>query len=232
MKRQRYIKFFEDDFLNIHYLTNLYKQFNHQLFDNKLQEYPIVVKSLKNVGAAVKSIGIRNKPETWKIQEIVFSNQIIRSEDEIKGILLHEMIHVNIIENHVIDYGGMHGIIFRNQLYDLQKKVSFKIPESENITHKLLNPEYIKKKFVIAVLLNSMHSISVYNIKLKNKILDEIKEYPIDWLNKYKPIIIQSDNIQLLKYPVKSTFSRLHNYVIDENLAKEILNDSEILYQF
>ena len=153
---------------------NLYREFNKKYFNNKLNEYPIVVKSLKRLAASVNSIGVRNKPETWIIKNIIFSNQLEYNEEEIKGIMLHEMIHVKLIEEQRSEFGGQHGLFFKQELEDLQKKVSFKIPVTEDITYKFVSKD-VKAKNVIAIFLNTMHSVSVFDIKLKDIIIDNIR---------------------------------------------------------
>ena len=221
-------------YLNTPYLMNLYREFNKKYFNNQLNEYPIVVKSLKKVVANVISTGIKNKPETWSIKNIIFSTQLEYNENEIKGIMLHEMIHVKLIEEHRTEFGGQHGLFFMQELRDLQKKVFFKIPITEDITYKSVSKDTMKEKEIIAIILNTMHSVSVFNIRLKNIIINEMKKMPKIWLDKFHPIIIISKNIQLLKYPIQRKISirNYKNYTIDEKFAKEIIDTGGILYKF
>ena len=165
-------------YLNTPYLMNLYREFNKKYFNNRLNEYSIIVKSMKRLAASVNFKGIKNKPETWVIQNIFFSNQLEYNEDEIKGIMLHEMIHVKLIEERMAEYGGQHGIFFKQEKDKLQKLVPFEIPTTEDITYRSVSKDTMKNRNVIAIFLNTMHSVSVFNISLKNIIIDEMKKMP------------------------------------------------------
>lgn len=68
----------------------------------------------------------------WKSLEI--SKKFNMSEDELKGIMVHEMIHVWLLDQGIIETSGgnkMHGTEFMNKLHQLQARTPFNIPETE-----------------------------------------------------------------------------------------------------
>ena len=137
--------------MNSKIISDMYKSFNAKYFDNKLKTYPIFVKTLKSVSAKVVSFGVRSDLSTWVIKKIVFSNAISYTKDEIMGIVLHEMIHVKLIETQTQHPKIQHDRVFRKELEKLQHKSPFDIPLSEDITDKNVNADVIKKKKQVAI---------------------------------------------------------------------------------
>lgn len=231
-----YKKIFTENlkYINVPYLEKMYKIFNDKYFDGLLKTYPIKVKSLKNVGAKVVSRGVKNNISTWEIKEIVFSNQLIHTEEEVWGILLHEMIHVKLIENKIFGYKGGHDIHFNRELKNLQKYIKFEIPTEEDATYLQMNSDALKKKFYVAVILNTLTNITVLDFKLSDSMVSFLKNFSIEWLEKYKPIVIISDNIELQKYPIlrKLKESNFKTYKIDKEIAEKIINEGKIIYRF
>lgn len=232
---KRYKSLFTEEFnYDISYLLRKYKEFNRLYFNNTLGDYPIKIKTLKKVSAKVVSTGIKNDPSTWVIKEIVFSNFTeFDTEEHLLGILLHEMIHIKNIEEQVNPIGGMHGLFFTKELDELRKKVSFNIPVTEDLTNLKVSKN-VKKRETIAIILNTGESITTFNIKLKDIIIEELSNFPKMWLDKYKPTIVISDHLELNKYPEKRkiNYRKSPFYSIDKRVTDEILKTGKILYRF
>ncbi len=219
------------EFINTSWLEKHYKLFNKLYFDNELGEYPIVVKNLKGRSAYVESFGIKSKPETWKIQKMVFSPDVILSEDESKGILAHEMIHIYLIEKQQEEVGGQHGVYFLKELRRLNSITPFEVPLEHDITYKKLDTD-IKGKPVVVVMVSD--AISVYNYKIADSVIEGVKTLPERWIEKYHPTIYISDDNELQKYPVKTKFSSktFGSYETDKDLIQRIIDNGELIYQF
>lgn len=215
-------------------LKKYYTQFNRKYFGGSLGDYPIQWKTLKNMGAKVEIRGVRNKPSTFEVQRIVFSDFTeFESEEEILGILLHEMIHVEFAENGTRDIGGMHGVIFNSRRKELEKLSGIEIPKEEEISDKSVSSN-VKGKPTLAIILfhkqDNKYSLQTYNIKVKDDIISKYQTLPEKWLEKYKIYFIDSDNPNLQKYKIRRKFpKRFSTYPLKKDFALELIQDDIIL---
>ncbi len=220
------------NFLNIKYLEDLYEVFNKDYFNNELENYPIEIKTIKTNMAKVVSFGIKDDPSSIDVQKIVFSDFIDWTKNDIKGIMVHEMIHIYLIEKNM-EYS--HGLIFKEKLRVLNKITPFEVPLTEDITYKKVSKN-TKQKNVLAVFVNKPYSygVTVFNYKLKNSIIDKLNDFPSAWLKKFKPTIVESNDIELQKYKVKTKVNvRSHSvHPIDKEIAQRIIDQGKIIYQY
>jgi len=230
---KKYKSLFIEKSFELRDVVKLYKEFNKKYFYNKLGTYPINIKTMKTVGGRVTSFGIKNKPEDWVVKKITFSDAIEYTDDEMYGIIMHEMIHVKMIEEGKGDPKDSHGLSFLNELKYLQSKTPFKIPLTDDIDNKKVNKDKVKSKDIIAIILNNNTSISLLNITLKNSIIEDIKSSPNAWLEKFKPTIMITNDIELQKYPVKRKIGRsLPMYRIDKEDVSRIRKEGKVIHQF
>jgi len=116
-------------------LAQKYTHFNATLFNGTLPTIPVFFKSLKNCGGVTcysiyrtknafgKTISARLSDNSLLIK---ISSLFDRTEENMDGILVHEMIHVKmVITDHVME---SHGVNFKNEVNRIQKLVNFNIP--------------------------------------------------------------------------------------------------------
>ncbi len=134
-------------------LQALYQQLNTQFFDNRLPQIPITWAPLKRVGGRVRfkvqpipgqtqptpfmvKLGRESRykghgliPESLNMQ---ISNLFQRGEDVIKGIMMHEMVHVWMaaVDHH---YEESHGPNFLAMIKSLEGRCGFSIPLTDEI---------------------------------------------------------------------------------------------------
>jgi hypothetical protein len=219
-------------YINVKYLTKLYKDFNKKFFNNELGDYSIVVKNNKNSTARVISFGYKNRPETWQIQRIEFNNTLLLSEDVVFGLMLHEMIHVKVIESKVYEIDE-HGYYFLQELDRLRKIANFNVPLEHDVTNIPINPEVIKGKEVAVITVKN--GIAVYKSNEIENIIDYLKNLNNKTLDEWKPMVFLSDHPELQKYPIRRVFNKykFSTYQIDDKTKNSIIVTAKnILYKY
>ena len=220
------------EYLNVPYIKSLYKQFNDQYFDGKLGTYPIIIKRNKKRVAGVISLGIPRRTETYEIQRIEFSNILQITEVELWGVLLHEMIHVKLIEDKTVEIGGSHGFFFQNEVKRLQKDVGFTIPTTTfDITRVRVN-EYISDKEYLVLFLHD--AVIVFNPKNKIDVQETLLRFPLKWLELYKPILFLSQNPIWMKYPLKRklVIKNQPTYIIDQVDKDDLFKNGIVFFKY
>ncbi len=154
---------FEEDFkLSIPYISHQYDYWNKKLFNNELPTLPFKIEHNKSRGGAVlysvllKTKGNRRKAIFKEFDHLAISDFFIHTQERFLGILVHEMIHVFLLKNNIVYTTGgdrMHGREFMEKLKELQPKVDFKIPVSENTEDLQLNADKLKEKIINVLLM-------------------------------------------------------------------------------
>lgn len=212
-------------------LIKLYKQFNKQLFDNELPNIPVGYNKLKNVYGRALAMG--NKSEITSIDGIQISSFYDLEGDALKGILVHEMIHVWQYLNSsmiMLKKDNGHYIDFISKLKELQKKVSFKIPKTENADYAI-SGDIPSQIFDVIVRKKNNEIVSFilfkkdFLIKNKNQVIDFFKHFPDNYY------MIQSDDRELLGFPVKRSLpkGKFNLYFPSDSLRKN-LDKEKIIY--
>ena len=120
--------------VSLPFLENRFEAFNHAYFDDALQPVPI------KLGRAVRSLGCCAYKKRRKLfGKVEYSNFCIRistkfdlSETEWEDVLLHEMIHYEILSRQLKDTSA-HGRLFRarmkeiNERYGRHIRISYRI---------------------------------------------------------------------------------------------------------
>jgi predicted SprT family Zn-dependent metalloprotease len=216
-------------------LKAFYNQFNKELFDNKLPNIPIDFTTSKKWGGRATATKYPDGHIT--IEKITISDFNKRDEDAIKGILLHEIIHVWMYnEGYDKDIGDKsHGQLFNKKLKELQAKVSFQIPLEDSFSGEL--SDKIKTK-LFDVILNHNTKADYYSIAvLKHGLfeqIDRLKELFDGYVmfEHRKLYFIESDDKELAKQPVKIKFKRSSDigfYKIDKAVAERILKNGKLI---
>jgi uncharacterized protein YqgQ len=212
-------------------LKGLYDKFNRLYFDGRLPSIPVIFKSLKNVGGqAIASINSVTKVVT--VKGIQISSFIERSDDYLQAILLHEMIHVDLYIQGVINTFGDrsgHGLEFKLKMRDVEQKSGIKIPLVDILSGNVSSN--IKTKFFQVVLAYNKGSNTYYISVLRDGLINvEIFRAYSSRLEKgYDYYLIRSDDRELLKYPVRRLFKSTLFGKLDNISAERILKNSHIL---
>ena len=124
-------------------LEKKYEDFNSTLFNNELPKIPVVWAVLKGIGGKAtgkfykRSKGYVGYNPFYEYEvvpnslKITISTLLKRSEQELDGVLLHEMAHIYFIHNNMVREN--HGIRFVSLINKLSDKVGFKIPLVDEI---------------------------------------------------------------------------------------------------
>ena len=220
--------FYEDIEVSSIDLNSLYDQFNKEYFYNELPKIPIKLSSrTKQSGGWVD--GKRQHDGTIIPISMTISSFFKRTnEDEVKGIILHEMIHV---WQYINGLAG-HGMDFLNKLKELQKKVKFIIPLEDSVNN-FEKSDMVKTtiKDVVLIFKNNNFSIVVCkNEMIKDNLFHILNSFGgMIKFDKVELFLIQSDEAVLNKYPIKTKWKNIQIYRIDTETANR-LKKGKILY--
>lgn len=120
LNKEQIYKIFENDSkyvnLNIYDFKSLYAKINKECFDDSLPIIPIIIKTIKSATAKYTAKLINNKPID---SEIIISNLCHFTEEKLKNVMCHEMIHFFV----AINYGPRegHGPNFKSNMYRVNK---------------------------------------------------------------------------------------------------------------
>lgn len=124
--------------------------FNAVLFDGQLPKIPIQFYNLKTAGGVCKARRVRATqqlvPGSLLIQ---LSSRYLRTPDQFDGVLVHEMIHAYMYVTGHMDEN--HGRLFQAKLTELQSRVKFTIPLTDD-TKDLDLKDSKPKTYVVLVL--------------------------------------------------------------------------------
>jgi len=224
---------------DISQLQKWYKEFNTFLFNNELPEIPLKFNRAKRSAAAVnstiQSIKRNGKKEydndSIIIKNISFSTLHIKTDEALKGIMVHEMIHVWLLSNGVPFTTGdkSHGKEFMDKLHELQSKVNFTIPITEDVTQLEVNAKgktfyiaYIKRK-------SGNNSISSYS---KTFFYNNFEDLKRNWNLQTRgglEILLGTSKVPDLEiFPAKRT-TKLSSYKLEKNIEDKIKADMNVM---
>lgn len=217
-------------------IQNIYNTYNQLLFKDELPLIPISIGKAKHSAASVSFTVIRNRfrhidPNSIEICKLTYSNFYDRDVESVHGVIIHEMIHIWLAVNGQVETSGKdksHGIEFTDKLAELQHRVNFKIPLTEDSSeHTISNPKTKERGVVIIKRKDGKESIVIISDKLIQDIttLHEYFSKLFD-INPFTSIIVgKSINPELARYPQKRVLRNLSIYAkIDglENLEYEM----------
>jgi hypothetical protein len=232
-------------------LNQWYEKFNRELFDGELPTVPIKLINSRIVGGQVKAT-INRATNEIKITNLEISNFFNSDDDRLKGILVHEMIHVYFLS---INSNEGHGYLFMRKLNDLQKKVDFTISLKDTVTDldvgdhiksKLYDVMIIKMydiesvpSYVISVMKKGFLKTSEYSFVRRNGKIEPVEKTSMDELiykNDDRVIFhgceiyfLQSNDKELFKFQVSSKLKTIKYYKIDSTKAERIIKEGSML---
>jgi len=172
-------------------LGKKFDHYNTTLFNGEIPKIPVYWAKLKGVGGI--TVAKVKKPSNGRggynryhgvtliegSLEIKISNILKRSEDDLNGIIIHEMIHAYFISKHMFDVN--HGYKFVEMVNKLSKMVGFSIPLTDEMTNVDLVDDSIIKPVGVIILskTNGTQSFALVSPKLLQsaEFLESLKIY-------------------------------------------------------
>lgn len=208
----RYCSLFENANYN---LQDKFNKFNRELFNSELPNVPIQWSKLKNVSGKVEYKIIRKspKPDARLVRigivdknkgvelvpnsvRIKISNLHKRTEEELDGILVHEMIHLYMVSNG--EYFENHGSKFNAKLKELNAKTNFEIPLTDKVGILELEGSQLKEVVVVYIQKQGYDSFGLLNSKVvDNQLINEIE-------NKFRYFVKNNSVKQVTVVRIKS----------------------------
>ena len=227
----------EQDLINACKIS--FNKLNKLLFDNKLPEIPFFVIRKKNIAASFNCIGTWNKYKNITDNPtnmcIKISNFFNYTQEQLDGIIAHELIHYYICYNSIPSKES-HGYVFLNILNTLNKKQNIvNIPLKHDSMNTDLNTE--SKNYGCILFTNGKDFFAKF---IKEKIYT--KELAQSWINGLSDVLLKlgklnikeaycgiSNNIRINVFPINNTITNKYNYInIDEIFYNDLLKDNNI----
>ena len=138
--------------INTHVFNYWFRQFNAEIFGNKLPEIPIMLsKSKGKLGTITKRTKIDEKKTPQDFYQIRISIYYNRTEKEYQDTLIHEMIHYYIMWNKIKDTSP-HGEVFRKMMTNINEKFGRNMHVSEkHIDTTQTNITEVKLRLILAL---------------------------------------------------------------------------------
>lgn len=209
-------------------LKREYKALNQKLWGGSLPIIPLKWMRSKRFGGLVRTKGLRDYPDTWEIQRLEVSDFTESTFDELLGILVHEMVHVYIISNGILDRGE-HGPLFKKELARVAKLVSYPVPVTEDISKKKVSKK-VKVKTVGVVIIRG-RGIQIYMAKAMPAVIEMMTGFPEDWKKLYDIEFFLSADHELAKYPTKRAPKRgqFKFYPVGDEFEEKIRQEGKSL---
>lgn len=206
-----------------------YRRWNKKLWAGALPDIPLKWSRSKTTGGKVVAVGIKDDPSTWKIKHLELSDFMDNTREGLLGLLIHEMVHVHLIANGTVDRGGHHGLLFKGELNRVARLVSFPVPLTDDITDTRVSKK-VKAKRVGVVLFRDKPGIQVYRADRMPYVMDTLKGFPEGWVARQDILFLESDDRELIKYPLKRTINpRMPYFPIDREFADRLASEGRVL---
>lgn len=230
----RFLEYLNEAIKNDPKLKKMYDKFNQELFlkvlGRSLPEDLVVgwTTAKKSVGKA--SATKNNTTGQVTPERIVISKNFDLSEDQLKGILVHEMVH---IYDYIVTGKSTHGSKFYKTIDELQKYVNFNIPYKES--EATFTPQKTNIRGLLLMRMGDKRRIVVWLEKFfKNNVGDLFSKYHSILERRYRDIEIYGgfyESSILEKYPVKrsSPKGKIPFYGIDKNEYEEVKKNMKVI---
>lgn len=239
MKIIKYNEYNEIDIFNSKVLIDLYNKFNVLYFNSELPtDFDIRWIKSKVKGGVVNFSAFKKPQKLEKINYLGISNYRPLTQEKLNGLMIHEMIHVYMCIKNIIYTSGLdksHGYQFMDKLKEIQSKVNFTIPLTEDSYE--INDHIKSKTFDILFWNNNIKkTFSVYPENYlkehKNELIKKY-EYTLNCIRKTKKtdvLVVQSDDRYFLNYTCKRNLNTQTFFKIDDEKFEEILKNGVLLY--
>jgi predicted SprT family Zn-dependent metalloprotease len=232
-----------------------YKQWNQKLFGGKLPEIKISVRPLKSASGRTVVNYTRHKDQpkiransnTYRLMqmsgvkpnvtinsiEMIISNSMKLTSENLDQVIIHEMIHVEFASNG--DYLEGHGREFERRRQELSKIVGFEIPLTHDVSELKLNDASLAKEVLILVAERPNGKASILMItpttEAKAKEWIDTANHRVAGFKLYK---MKTTLAQ--KYPVRRTLprafgNRITFHIPQSDELKHIKEHGKIIYE-
>lgn len=147
-------------------LDQLYKKFNAKYFGDEL---PIVKTKWSNKKRSMGAVYANRVKATGviTIKHLEISKHLDITEEQLWGLMVHEMIHVYVLHNlQLSENKGGHGREFVKKLIELRRKVKFFVPETES-EEEFEVSSHVKIKPTVVILRTGSNGTWVHAISEK-----------------------------------------------------------------
>ncbi len=122
--------------ITVDYIRRNFDEFNMLVFGGVLKTPPFRVSRARTFLGMVKCKRKRMLLSKWHFYdfEFVISSKVnlLKDENEVEDVILHEMIHYYILSNQLQD-SSAHGVLFRKMMKDINTKFNRNITISRKI---------------------------------------------------------------------------------------------------
>lgn len=208
------LKFLKES-IDLNEVKKLYDQYNRQFFGDQLPTIKFrVSNSLKKATAMVVIPIVKRGRDVIDVKvdemSMVFNGKMDISGENLKGILLHEMIHVYHSKPEDVLEDSRHGLNFLQVRKHLAAKSGIDIPITDSITQLASD---VKKKEVCIIfflLASGQMKVSFFNKKVFDNNLEELIGTVKKYLNHTIPqaVIMVSNTVYAHKYPISQKLKR------------------------
>lgn len=204
-------------------IEQTYNMLNKRCFNGRLRSYQInIVQTERFFGGRVTSL-LNHMSGIRSVVLIEFSNFFDLTDDQLNGVVLHEMVHVSIIEQGLID-NKSHGRLFIQELKRVQALVSFLVYVDRLPEFMHVNKAVVHNAHFMMIVFHVIRGILVYPAKLKPDLIKWASEnFEQGYLQKLEPMLFESDNVDLAQYPLLRTVPRSASQVKYSIAAPEVL---------
>jgi hypothetical protein len=212
-------------------ISSKFDTFNKRYFKGELTRISMGWNNRKNIGGSVTS-RLNKKTDFYDPEKLMLSKFFEKNEEQLDGILAHEMVHVWQGQMTNKGDGVQHDSVFKKKLSEINSKTPFDVPISEE--NLFLIPSKKTGKNYAVVIMNE-NSIQVYSDSIKNDILenwDSVKKTAPSYFNSNKISLYMSNFAELENYPIKRKLVKKKNmvfYKLDSDLLDKIVKNSQLI---
>jgi hypothetical protein len=217
-------------------------------FNNEIEKIPIEFVTSKQSKMFV-DIKVRKIDHKMRVVRLCISKNFYFSEQQFKDALTHEMIHVLLAQKNVFDYGGQHGLYFKQEMRRINNlNIGIKVGlfDDENIKGIGIRDElkgsqskktfyiYLQKtirgdgvkKYNLTPFSKKENLLEFWKIKLDNlEYVLNMREYKD---NKYDVCIGETNLSDIDNFPVSRLVKTARLFVIEEDKYNKIKENTEI----
>jgi hypothetical protein len=224
----------ESEFIDIHSvnLKSLYRKFNAEYFNNELPDITIEIRSIA-AGAEVRAT--QNKlSKKFTLQSLVMSSKYKYTENRLRNVFCHEMLHVFLMYNQIQDT-NMHGIFFQRKMREINAQGGVTIGLNDD--GAVSNVE--NKKGIYIFLTHQKGTDKFLMSVLQDTQKDVLSEYLFGWYyypdddgeHKWEQYYLQSFDHELMIYPKARTTKTIRKFIIKEPFYDSLIENSTIIRQ-
>jgi len=223
--------------LNKGLVTKWFDHFNNLLFGNRLILPPISFMRSKYVLASV--VSNRKVNELGKYPPISFKFSRFYKLDltTFKGIMVHEMIHIELLQyDGIVSGKDGHGDEFEYRRVRLNKQVEFDVPRTENAKLEVDSKSGKRWDVIVFNQVDGSKSMLVYKSGYLSDKLDEVQSIFAYWVTHYNKKgdfsieVYNTGATNVAMYRQKRNLKTTNAQVLDSTLAQEIKDEGKLIY--